>query len=106
MALPERPTAIVASTDVLAIGALHAACRMGLDVPGEVSIVGFDDLPMAEYTTPSLTTVRMPIAEMAVAGVQAAVGEGEDREAAALQILTPTIVVRGSSGPARVAAGR
>ena len=100
MALPERPTAIIASTDVLAIGALHAACRMGLDVPGEISIVGFDDLPMAEYTTPSLTTVRMPIAEMAAAGVKAAVDGGEDREATTLQILRPTVIVRESSGPA------
>ena len=100
MALPERPTAIVASTDVLAIGALHAACHMGLDVPGEISIVGFDDLPMAEYTTPALTTVRMPMAEMAAAGVKAAVDEGEDREATTLQILKPTVVVRESSGPA------
>jgi DNA-binding LacI/PurR family transcriptional regulator len=100
MALPERPTAIVASTDVLAIGALHAACHMGLDVPGEISIVGFDDLPMAEYTTPALTTVRMPMAEMAAAGVKAAVDEGEDRQATTLQILNPTVVVRESSGPA------
>jgi DNA-binding LacI/PurR family transcriptional regulator len=104
MALPQRPTAIVASTDVLAIGALHAACHMGLDVPGEISIVGFDDLPMAEYTTPALTTVRMPMAEMAAAGVKAAVDEGEDREATTVQILKPTVVVRESSGPARVAA--
>jgi DNA-binding LacI/PurR family transcriptional regulator len=100
MALPERPTAIIASTDVLAIGALHAAAHMGLHVPGEISIVGFDDLPMAEYTTPALTTVCMPIAEMAAAGVKAAIDEGQDREATALQILTPTVVVRESSGRA------
>jgi DNA-binding LacI/PurR family transcriptional regulator len=100
MALPERPTAIIASTDLLAIGALHAAAHMGLHVPGEISIVGFDDLPMAEYTTPALTTVCMPIAEMAAAGVKAAIDEGQDREATALQILTPTVVVRESSGRA------
>ena len=100
MALPERPTAIVASTDVLAIGAIHAACQTGLDVPGQVSIVGFDDLPMAEYTTPTLTTVRMPIAEMAAAGVRAAIGEGDDRKATTVEILRPTILIRESSGPA------
>ena len=100
MALPERPTAIVASTDVLAIGTLHAACHMGLDVPGEISVVGFDDLPMAEYTTPALTTIRMPMAEMAAAGVKAAVGEDGDREPMTLQLFKPTIVVRESSGPA------
>ena len=100
MALPERPTAIIASTDVLAIGALHAASHMGIDVPGEISIVGFDDLPMAEYTTPALTTVCMPIAAMAAVGVKAAIDEGQDAQATALQILRPALVVRESSGPA------
>lgn len=98
MALPERPTAIIASTDVLAIGALHAASHMGIRIPGQLSIVGHDDLPMAEYTTPALTTVRMPIAEMAAAGVKAAIGDSQDSEATALQILTPKVVVRESSG--------
>jgi len=97
--LSEPPTAIVASTDVLAIGALHAACHMSIDVPGEVSIVGFDDLPLAAYMTPALTTVCMPIAEMAAAGVKAAVDADQDGEAA-LQILRPTMVIRESSGPA------
>ena len=99
MQLPDRPTAVVASTDVLAIGALHAACRMNLDVPAEISIVGFDDLPMAEYTTPSLTTVRMPIASMAGAGVSAAIDLGDDP--ATIEILVPTVVIRESSGPVR-----
>ena len=100
MALPERPTAIMASTDVLAIGALHAAGRMGFKVPEEVSIVGFDDLPMAEYTTPALTTVHMPVAQMAAAGVRAAVERDRSSEAVTLQILEPEIVIRDSSGPA------
>jgi len=102
MALPDRPTAIIASTDVLALGALHAASRLGLRVPDEISIVGFDDLPMAEYSTPALTTVRMPIADMAAAGVKAAIDDREDPEAAALQILTPKLVIRESSGRAPV----
>jgi len=104
MKLPERPTAVVASTDVLAIGALHAACHMGLNVPGDVSIVGFDDLPMAEYTTPSLTTVCMPIAEMAAAGVKAAVEGDRDRDAVTFPVLKPRVVIRDSSGPVPVSA--
>jgi DNA-binding LacI/PurR family transcriptional regulator len=100
MALPDRPSAVVASTDVLAIGSLHAACRLGLQVPAEISIVGFDDLPMAAYTTPALTTVHMPIAQMAAAGVKAAVEEDRSPEAVMLQILKPGIVIRDSSGPA------
>jgi DNA-binding LacI/PurR family transcriptional regulator len=99
MALPDRPTAVIASTDVLAIGALHAAGELGLVVPGDVSIVGFDDLPISEYTTPALTTVCMPIAEMAQAGVRAAVDEDGDRESVTLQILKPVLMIRASSGP-------
>jgi len=102
MALPVRPTAVVASTDVLAIGALHQAALLGLNVPADVSIVGFDDLPMAEYATPSLTTITMPIAQMAAAGVRAAVDEEREGEAVTVQILRPQIVIRSSSGPAPV----
>jgi len=104
MALPNRPTAIMASTDVLAIGALHAACGSDIGVPEEISIVGFDDLPMAEYTTPSLTTVHMPIAQMAAAGVKAAVEELGGPQAVTLRILKPAIAIRDSSGPAPAAA--
>ena len=98
MNLPVRPTAIFASTDLLAFGALHAADRMGMTVPGDVSIVGFDDLPMAEYTNPALTTVRQPMAEMAAVGVEAAIDK--DAEGApVVQLLVPSLVVRESSGP-------
>jgi DNA-binding LacI/PurR family transcriptional regulator len=100
MELAERPTAVMASTDVLAIGALHAACGAGIAVPGEISIVGFDDLPMAEYTTPALTTVHMPIAQMAAAGVKAAIEEQAGPDAVTLRIIKPEITIRDSSGPA------
>jgi DNA-binding LacI/PurR family transcriptional regulator len=76
MRLSPRPTAIVASTDVLAIGVLRGALVMGIPVPEELSIVGFDDIPMATFTVPALTTVRMPMAEMAAAAITLAVGEG------------------------------
>jgi len=99
MSLPVRPTAIFASTDLLAIGALHAAGRMGMTVPGDVSIVGFDDLPMAEYTNPALTTVRQPMAEMAAVGVGAAIDKDGAEGAPAVQLLVPSLVVRESSGP-------
>ena len=100
MARPDRPTAVVASTDVLAFGALHKAAHLGLNVPGDVSIVGFDDLPMAEFATPSLTTTCMPIAEMAAAGVKAAIGDDKDGEAVTVQVMRPQIMIRESSGPA------
>lgn len=69
-----RPTAVVASTDVQAVGALHAAYRLGLRVPQDVSVVGFDDIPIAAYTVPALTTVAMPMAVMASTAVEVAIG--------------------------------
>jgi LacI family transcriptional regulator len=60
-----RPTAIFASNDDMAAGAVAAAHRLGLDVPAHVTIVGFDDTAMASSVWPELTTVRQPIADMA-----------------------------------------
>ena len=59
----ERPTAIVALNDTQAIGALHAARELGLEVGRDIAIIGFDDAPMSQYLFPSLTTVRQPIHE-------------------------------------------
>jgi DNA-binding LacI/PurR family transcriptional regulator len=60
--LPQPPTAIVAATDLLALGVIHAAYAHGLEVPAGLSVVGFDDIPLTAGTIPSLTTVKMPIA--------------------------------------------
>jgi DNA-binding LacI/PurR family transcriptional regulator len=73
--LPERPTAILAATDVLAMGLIHAAYEREVAIPQELSIVGFDDIPLASAMVPGLTTVHMPIAEIVAAGVELAVGE-------------------------------
>jgi len=59
-----RPTAVLACSDYIAIGMLSAARQMGVHVPRDVSLVGFDDMPFAELVDPPLTTVRQPIAEM------------------------------------------
>jgi DNA-binding LacI/PurR family transcriptional regulator len=103
MALPHRPTAVLASTDVLAIGALRAAHALGLRIPGDVSIVGFDDRPLAEYTTPPLTTVRQPLSQMAAVAVGAAIDGASDRASgrtsAIFERLAPTLIIRESSGP-------
>ncbi len=64
MDLDEPPTAIVAPTDVLAMGMLHAAQRRGLRVPDDLSVTGFDDIPVAAVAVPALTTVRMPTEAM------------------------------------------
>jgi DNA-binding LacI/PurR family transcriptional regulator len=104
MALSNPPTAVLASTDVLAIGALRAAHRLGLRIPDDVSIVGFDDLPLAEHTTPPLTTVRQPMSKMAAVAVAAAIDQASDqssgRTSAIFECLQPTLIIRESSGPA------
>jgi DNA-binding LacI/PurR family transcriptional regulator len=99
--LPERPTAIIAATDTLALGLIHAAYAHGIGVPGELSVVGFDDIPLAAGTVPSLTTLRMPITEMIAAGVELAIGEAVwlpgDPQPPPRVIFQPNLIVRGST---------
>lgn len=64
LASGKRPSAIVACSDYLAIGVLQALRQAGVSVPGDISLVGFDDMPFAELVDPALTTVRQPVAEM------------------------------------------
>jgi DNA-binding LacI/PurR family transcriptional regulator len=95
-----RPTALLCQSDQLAIGALVAASRLGLDVPGDVSITGFDDIDAATETSPPLTTVRQPLRERGrLAGelALALVDGGRPR-----RVRMPTeLVVRRSTGPVR-----
>jgi DNA-binding LacI/PurR family transcriptional regulator len=99
-ALPEPPTAVVAATDVLAIGVIHAAYERGLTVPADLSVVGFDDIPLASATVPGLTTVRMPIAGMVAAAVELAVGDAAPRDEPPRSIrFEPSLIVRRSTGP-------
>jgi LacI family transcriptional regulator len=65
LSLPQPPTAIYAASDKLALGVLKAAFIRGVRVPEELSVVGFDDIPMAAYAIPSLTTVRQPSEQLA-----------------------------------------
>ncbi|MFQ1002309.1 LacI family DNA-binding transcriptional regulator [Modestobacter sp. SSW1-42] len=64
LALPDPPTAIFAGSDEQAFGVMEAARQAGLSVPGDLSVVGFDDLPMARWSSPPLTTVCQPLADM------------------------------------------
>jgi LacI family transcriptional regulator len=92
------PSAIFAANDDMALGALTAAQRLGLQVPGDVAIVGFDDSRAASLVWPALTTVRQPLAEMAMAAVEmllsGALGTGAQ---APVRVLPHRLVVRGSS---------
>lgn len=102
LGLPEPPTAILAATDVLAIGVLHAAYELGITVPDELSVVGFDDIPLASATVPGLTTVRMPMARMIAAAVEIVIGSDAPSKGvhdSRTEIFEPTLIVRHSSGP-------
>jgi DNA-binding LacI/PurR family transcriptional regulator len=98
LARDPRPTAILATSDVLAIGAMRAARELGLAVPDDLSVSGFDDTPDAVLVTPALTTVRQPLLDKgAVAGrllLDPSPGRGAE------EILLPTqLAVRASTGP-------
>jgi DNA-binding LacI/PurR family transcriptional regulator len=70
MALSERPTAVLCYNDLAAIGLLAAAARAGLHVPGELSVVGFDNIPLSAYATPPLTTFEQPTGALGRAAVR------------------------------------
>lgn len=99
-ALAARPdtTAVLCLSDVLAQGALFAAQRAGLAVPGRLSILGFDDLPGSAETCPPLTTVALPVAAMGTAAADALAGWVERGERPAPRRLDAALVVRGSTG--------
>ncbi len=96
----ERPTAIVALNDVMAIGAMQAVQEHGLRVGQDVSIVGFDDYPLVEYLSPALTTVRQPIEEVGRRIVDMLVRILKDEPLEERHVLlSPELIVRASSGP-------
>jgi DNA-binding LacI/PurR family transcriptional regulator len=101
-------TAVVCASDLMALGAIRAARRRGLDVPGDVSVIGFDDSPLLAFTDPPLTTLRQPVRAMAVAAVNSLVDEINGHGAPHSEYLfRPELVVRESSATApadRVAA--
>ncbi len=100
--LPEPPTAILASTDFLALGALIAAQAAGRRVPCDLSIVGFDSFPLTRYTVPPLTMVHQPVKEMGSVAVEVLIDiiEGRRPKEEELEIRLPTsLVERGSCGP-------
>lgn len=93
-------TAIFASNDDMAAASVAAAHRRGLDVPGDISIAGFDDSAMATTIWPMLTTIRQPIAEMAGRAVTLLAGNRNgDSEGQAVECLPFALIVRESTGP-------
>lgn len=96
-----KPTAIFASNDDMALGVLAAANQLGLRVPQELSVVGFDDSPAATLVWPPLTTVRQPTAEMARVAVEILIGTSGDDDAPQCRVLAHELVERHSTAPPR-----
>jgi LacI family transcriptional regulator len=100
LGLAQRPTAIVAFNDNMALGVLQAAAERGLRVPEDLSVVGFDGLELGQSVVPRLTTVRQPLEEMARMSVELLVRIMEHREIDSLHVVLATeLVVGASSGP-------
>lgn len=100
LARSPHPTAIIACNDLMALGTMSAAQKMGLTIGRELSVGGFDDIPLAEHTHPSLTTVRQPIYEIGQRVtrilIQLIQGSAPDKTQV---LLTPQLMIRDSSGP-------
>jgi LacI family transcriptional regulator len=103
--LPERPTAVFGFNDNVAIGALRAAEARGLAVPGDVSVVGFDDSEQSGLVTPALTTVRQPLAEMGRMGVSVLLRllDHQRVEAMSIELATRLVVRESTAAPVATA---
>lgn len=99
--LPDRPSAIFASSDTMALGAYEAARRRGLRVPDDLSIVGFDDLPESQWSSPPLTTIRQPLAEMGALAARTALrlARGEPIETPRVELATDLVVRDSTASP-------
>jgi DNA-binding LacI/PurR family transcriptional regulator len=101
VALDPRPTAVLAMSDALASGVMREATERGLDLPSELSVIGFDDVPLARFTDPPLTTVNQPTelkGEVAARALLEAVGAGGPA-APTRTVLPAELVVRGTTSP-------
>jgi DNA-binding LacI/PurR family transcriptional regulator len=104
LAGPDRPTAVLAMTDVVAAGVLSAAHEVGLRVPTDLAVVGFDDNPLAARTVPPLTTVAQDVGakgRAAAAALRQAMGRAKDlsQPRPPSRTLPVRLVVRGSTDP-------
>jgi LacI family transcriptional regulator len=97
---PDRPTAIFAGSDMQALGVLRAARRLGLHVPDALSVIGYDNLPLAAWIAPALTTINQPLRDMAATGARMLLDLAGGVPLATSRIdLVTELVVRDSTGP-------
>lgn len=93
-------TAVFAANDQMAIGLMHALRNNGVDVPGDVSVVGFDDIPVAQHVWPPLTTVHQDFREIGRRAVALLLNEVHGHEMLGVEDVVPRLVVRGSTAAA------
>ena len=101
MGRADPPTAVCTHNDILAMGALHAIHTAGLQVPGDISVVGYDDIASAAYFSPPLTTIRSPRAEIGTRAGRMILALVQNPEAIPLQMITlpVALIVRLSTAP-------
>ncbi|XHM95807.1 LacI family DNA-binding transcriptional regulator [Peterkaempfera sp. SMS 1(5)a] len=99
----DRPTAVFTSNDLQALGVYQAARELGLTIPDDLSVVGFDDLPVVAWVEPPLTTVHQPLTEMAAAATELALslGRGERPAQIGVEIATTLTVRSSTAAPAK-----
>jgi LacI family transcriptional regulator len=103
--LPNRPTAVFASNDMMALGAMRAVRQAGLQIPNDISLVGFDDITLAAALSPALTTVSQPVNELAQLTVQRLIDRIQNSEQnykPEQYILETKLIVRDSCSPPQV----
>lgn len=98
--LPVRPTAVLTTNDLMAIGALQATFHAGVRVPTDISIVGFDDLPIASMVVPQLTTIQLPRREIAARAFASLLQATRDGAKTECDVVHPRLVIRKSTGQA------
>lgn len=103
LVLPNRPTAVFARNDFTAIGAINAIKEAGLNIPNDISIVGFDDIPMAIHTSPALTTVRQPTRSQGSIAANYLLKriEGNQTIIREERVLECELIIRSSTSPPR-----
>ncbi|HQZ21563.1 MAG TPA: substrate-binding domain-containing protein, partial [Thermoflexales bacterium] len=92
-----RPSAILAMSDVIAIGAMRAAQRRGLNIPNDLEVIGFDDIVLSSLVQPALSTVHQPIIEKGVQAIQLLVRAIDDESVPQHIMLKTSLISRGST---------
>lgn len=99
LAASPRPTAVICFNDIVATGALRGLARRGVDVPGQVSVIGYDDVAFAAQLAPALTTIRQPKQQLGRAAADLLLAEEQPGHRHREIRFAPELVVRGSTGP-------